>query len=389
VEGSFYLDVDGDGYGNPNIVVYGCDAPAGYVSDASDCDDTRSDLYLCDADEDIDGDGYSANEGDCDETKVAISPIAVDLVGDWVDQNCDGVDGFDGDGDGAASGVTGGEDCDDTDADVSPFVAEDCTTGQDVDCDGVSVCDEAQPADCQAPDAWYGGLDTVQDLIISLAYPLAYDSGLVTSFNQSPLTTGTVVPPVPIGIEEATVLAVGDGSGRLDGVSSLWVGDGKLGMQVFLDFESDAPAAPMLQPGDFVSFTAVTLRNEEGQRVIQRAEDWFTGGAPNDISVQQDAFETLDYAQDGASLVQVAGAVMGLAETCGGGHRCWRVVTPLGDEISVRVRHDVGAATTLEVGRCLEVLAPQSGYMTPDGTLGTRLEVDSQDWLRTWHPDEL
>ena len=89
---------------------------------------------------DADGDGVTIEDGDCDDEDPNISPSATDLVGDDVDQNCDGIDGMDFDQDGFASEISGGEDCDDTDPEVSP---------QDNDGDGASVCD----GDCNDNDA--------------------------------------------------------------------------------------------------------------------------------------------------------------------------------------------------------------------------------------------
>lgn len=43
-------------------------------------------------DEDLDGDGFSPSEGDCDEHNSAISPEASETPGDGVDQNCDASD---------------------------------------------------------------------------------------------------------------------------------------------------------------------------------------------------------------------------------------------------------------------------------------------------------
>ena len=40
----WFLDNDGDGYGDENTTITACSAPEGYVADSSDCDDTDSSL---------------------------------------------------------------------------------------------------------------------------------------------------------------------------------------------------------------------------------------------------------------------------------------------------------------------------------------------------------
>ena len=54
--------------------------------------------------------------GDCDDNNILISPFVTDLVGNEIDDNCDGVDGTDLDGDGSANILSGGNDCDDSDS---------------------------------------------------------------------------------------------------------------------------------------------------------------------------------------------------------------------------------------------------------------------------------
>lgn len=196
----WHKDGDGDGYGHEVVIQAGCDAPPGYVEDASDCDDDDP-LVHPDADElcngvdedcdgsrdedpvdapawypDIDGDGFGADEGrvlactqpgghvavggDCFDEDATAFPGADETCNDR-DDDCDGeededpVDGFtwyediDGDGYGneraplrhcevlAGRTETGG-DCDDEDDSAFPGAPERCGDGRVNDCAGTA-----------------------------------------------------------------------------------------------------------------------------------------------------------------------------------------------------------------------------------------------------------
>ena len=115
------------------------DQDGDYDCNDSDCvgsPDCQSADDSGDSGEDKDNDGYTESEGDCDDDNPNINPIVVDLVGDGIDQNCDGVDGMDFDGDGEASSVSGGRDCDDNEPNVNTRAEDSYADGIDQNCDG-------------------------------------------------------------------------------------------------------------------------------------------------------------------------------------------------------------------------------------------------------------
>jgi len=101
------------------------------------CEDTPEGCGGAPAD-DIDGDGFSVDDGDCDDSNAEVHPSAVEVPGDGIDQDCDGSDGealTDADGDGFFAEE---DDCDDTNPDIHPDMQELCATpGIDDDCDGL------------------------------------------------------------------------------------------------------------------------------------------------------------------------------------------------------------------------------------------------------------
>jgi hypothetical protein len=88
---------------------------------------------------DHDGDGFSGDQGDCDDTDAEVYPGAEDAWYDGVDSDCDGWQDDDADHDG--HGIAAG-DCDDTDATIYPGAEEWCD-GVDSDCDGLTDEDAA------------------------------------------------------------------------------------------------------------------------------------------------------------------------------------------------------------------------------------------------------
>jgi hypothetical protein len=131
---SWYIDVDGDGFGSEDYSLSTCEMPSGYVDDATDCDDGDAEVSpdgseICnEIDDDCDGD--IDDEDDSLDSSTATTWYA--------DADSDGY----GDADTttlsceAASGTTeDATDCDDTNAEVSPAAVEICNEIDD-DCDG-------------------------------------------------------------------------------------------------------------------------------------------------------------------------------------------------------------------------------------------------------------
>ncbi|MCB9758552.1 MAG: putative metal-binding motif-containing protein [Alphaproteobacteria bacterium] len=190
---TWYADEDADGYGDDADAVESCDAPAGYVAQGGDCDDTdpawnpaavEDDCadpndYNCDGSvgyADADGDGWAACQ-ECNDGDSAINPDAAEIC-DEVDNNCDGaidegVTGtyfVDSDGDGhgdpdlsteACAQPTGyvatPTDCDDSDSAVNPDAVEVCN-GLDDDCDTL-VDDDDSSLDGSTRSDWYDDVD--------------------------------------------------------------------------------------------------------------------------------------------------------------------------------------------------------------------------------------
>ena len=177
----WYIDQDGDQWGDEAGLLLACVQPLGYVVTPGDCDDTVSttnpdNAAICgdgvdndcdgSVDEpdaphllgwytDTDGDGYGsassspvyscpqvsgrvANNQDCNDTNSAINPDASETWYDGVDSNCDGLSDYDADADDHISDDYGGDDCNDSADLAHPGLAEVCGDGLDNNCDGQS-----------------------------------------------------------------------------------------------------------------------------------------------------------------------------------------------------------------------------------------------------------
>lgn len=132
---TWYVDDDGDGYGDASRSSISCSAPADSVGDASDCDDAAAGAYPGAAET-------------CEGTDEDCNGAIDDNATDGIDVSTDG----DGDGFGdpatttrlcskSAGQVEDDTDCDDTDSTVHPDADELCWNGADDDCDSFDSTD--------------------------------------------------------------------------------------------------------------------------------------------------------------------------------------------------------------------------------------------------------
>ena len=145
----------------------------GFTVEQGDCDDDDALVYPDYWYEDADGDGYgdplarewlcapgsgyALNADDCDDTDAVVNPGVEETWYDGVDSDCDGGSDNDADGDGNDALEQGGTDCDDTDAAST-------TKSNDFDCDGSPTALDCNDADDSiypgAEETWYDAVDS-------------------------------------------------------------------------------------------------------------------------------------------------------------------------------------------------------------------------------------
>ncbi len=139
--------------GGDTTATMGIDDAVGTDGAAGDAGPTGQDAAIGDVpypvdpnnpnkDKDLDGDGYTPDQGDCDDTNPTTHPGALELC-DGVDNDCDGViDNEDADKDGYSACPGPNQDCDDSDPKVHPGAPTNCSNGKDNDCNGEVDADQ-------------------------------------------------------------------------------------------------------------------------------------------------------------------------------------------------------------------------------------------------------
>ncbi len=282
------LDRDGDGFGGGRFEWTSCEAPLGYVADATDCDDARADVSpagteVCDArDVDEDCDGLS------DDADPSVDPAGQSER--YADADGDGF------GDAATAALTcearagttvDATDCDDSNAAVSPDGTEACDD-VDNDCDGLVDWGHRVPSDYagvqEAVDAVADG-DTVCVEAGTYAGGLDIEDRSVTIQG----TYGSAVTTLDGGGEGSVVYLSGDaGTGSALVGLTVTGGGGDVGTGMWLDYANVALRDVVITGntcdsfgcegvGMYAEYSTVTLDQVDIRGNVATA--WFAYGA--------------------------------------------------------------------------------------------------------------
>ncbi|MDP2314090.1 MAG: putative metal-binding motif-containing protein [Pseudomonadota bacterium] len=218
--GSWYADTDGDGYGDPAAIDRSCTLPAGFVTDATDCDDADAavsprgtEVCATAYDDDCDGDAAELRTRDCTRYYLDYDE---DTYGSSTSVcACAAFDLFVADD---------SDDCDDGDPAANPGATETTGNGVDDDCDGIvdalvlTSADAVVAGDVAAAGGGYGlagGADVDGDGYDDLLMGLYEDDQVDTDAGSAILVLGPVSGTVLAADADATLLgeAVSDFAG--------------------------------------------------------------------------------------------------------------------------------------------------------------------------------
>ncbi|MCB9762864.1 MAG: hypothetical protein H6739_23890 [Alphaproteobacteria bacterium] len=344
--GTFYADIDADGYGDASAAIQACDQPASYVTDSTDCDDAVSTINpgaaeVCD-DLDDDCDGLVDDEDDSLDASTG-SDWYADSDGDGygdadnATQACDQPSGY----------IADSSDCDDASGAVHPGATERCN-GVDDDCDGTTDPDSA----ADAPD-WYAdddgdGYGDASDVTAACAQP----SGTVSDSSDCDDDDGAVHPgatEVCNSVDDDCDGLTDDDDGGLDAATaSTWYADDdgdSYGDPDDSEVACDQPSGAVSDSSDCDDDDSAIHpgATEECDDVDNDCD----GTVDGVVLVDEDFNSTLgaDWVLNGTAVQDTTGGYLSLTEVSGGTGTAWYADPLPADDFYVSFMFSTGGGT--------------------------------------------